>query len=136
MTQQEAFNARRRVSLQQPDYRNKTHLGDYQFVQGYTSGGAQMCVHLTREAWEQQCALVCGPGRLVEDAGVFYYERQLTNDEAPFVPGETVSFCALVGTVVENHGSSGVVDMAGGGERVTLQWTFQGMKVERAPVAL
>lgn len=135
MTQQQAAIAQRRVPLQQPDYRNKTEHGDYQFVTGCTGGGAEMCVHLTHEAWEKHCASKCGPGKLIEEDGVFHYERLLTNDESPFVPGEAVVFCGLVGTVVENHGSGGVVEVPGEG-RVQWHWTFQGEKVERAPVPL
>jgi len=129
VSQQEALNRRRRVTeIQQPDYRNN---GQFQFVTGYTGGGgAEMCVHLTCEEYEQRVRAKLGPGTLVEVDGKFCYDRLLTNDEATFQPGEKVIFCGLTGTVKANHGSGGIVDVDGEG-RVHWHWTFQGEKVER-----
>lgn len=50
------------VPVQQPDYRNN---GKLQFVTGWTAGGAEMCVHLTLEEYEQDLRNQAGPGKLV-----------------------------------------------------------------------
>jgi len=50
------------VKVQQPDYRNN---GKLQFVTGWTGGGAEMCIHLTFEEYEQDLRNQAGPGRLV-----------------------------------------------------------------------
>ena len=47
-----------------PDYRNN---GKYQFVTGYTGGGAEMCAHLTFEEVTKQLANKYGDGELVDD---------------------------------------------------------------------
>lgn len=47
-----------------PDYRN---LGNYQFVTGWTGGGAEMCVHLTFEEISKRLRAKHGDGRLVDD---------------------------------------------------------------------
>ena len=48
----------------QPDYRL---LGRYQFVTGYTGGGAEMCVHLTFVEIAARLRERHGDGRLVDD---------------------------------------------------------------------
>ena len=47
-----------------PDYRN---AGKFQFVTGYTGGGAEMCVHLTFEEVAKRLAKKHGDGELVDD---------------------------------------------------------------------
>lgn len=47
-----------------PDYRN---LGKYQFVTGWTGGGAEMCTHLTFEQVMQRFKAKHGPGKLEDD---------------------------------------------------------------------
>lgn len=47
-----------------------------------------------------------------------------------FAPGDKVEFCDIVGTVVENYGTSGLVDVPGDG-RVEWYWVFQGTPVRR-----
>ena len=67
--------SRRLIRVQQPDYRNKTEHGDYQFVVGYTGGGgAEMCIHLTHEEYVRRIEAKAGPGTLVEEDGVFYWK--------------------------------------------------------------
>lgn len=50
-----------------------------------------------------------------------------------FKPGDRVSFCGEEATVMENHGSQGVVDLGqsrlGGGEFCKWYWEFQGEPV-------
>lgn len=50
------------LKVQQPDYRNN---GMFQFVIGWTGGGAEMCVHLTFEEYEKNIGEKAPPGRLV-----------------------------------------------------------------------
>jgi len=47
-----------------PDYR---HAGKFQFVTGYTGGGAEMCKHLTFDEVAERLANKHGDGELVDD---------------------------------------------------------------------
>ncbi len=47
-----------------PDHRNN---GAFQFVTGYTGGGAEMCVHLRQDEVAERLAKKHGPGELVDD---------------------------------------------------------------------
>lgn len=52
--------------------------------------------------------------------------------EEPFKPGELVEFCGDRATVVENHGSYGIVDQDG--DRFKWYWIFQGEPVKRVRI--
>jgi hypothetical protein len=61
-----------RTKVQQPDHRNN---GQFQFVTGYTGGfGAEACVHLTLEEYKERIQAKLGPGTLIEEKGIFYWE--------------------------------------------------------------
>ena len=47
-----------------PDYRNN---GMFQFVTGYTGGGAVACAHLSRDQIVGRLTIKHGPGELVDD---------------------------------------------------------------------
>lgn len=61
-----------RTFVDRPDYRNN---GQYQFVKGYTGGGAQMCAHLTAEVISERCNNLVGPGTLVDDGENLWWEQ-------------------------------------------------------------
>ena len=52
--------------IERPSYRLN---GSYQFVKGYTGGGAECCAHLTPDEVAKRCIEKVGEGRL-EDDGV------------------------------------------------------------------
>jgi len=58
--------------VQRPDYRNH---GQYQFVTWYTGGGAEACVHLTREQISDRLRDQKGPGILVDDGENLWWEQ-------------------------------------------------------------
>jgi hypothetical protein len=62
-----------RLLIQQPDYRLD---GKLQFVVGYTSFGAQECIHLTLEQLAERCERKAGTGKLIEIDGRFYWETE------------------------------------------------------------
>lgn len=64
------------IKVQQPDYRNDGRL---QFVTGWTGGGAEMCVHLTRKEYADRIEARRGCGTLVEKDGVFYWQPSEEN---------------------------------------------------------
>lgn len=61
----------KRLLVQQPDFR---HNGKLQFIVGYTGGGANACVHLTRHQYASRLRKKAGNGKLVEIDGKFYWE--------------------------------------------------------------
>lgn len=66
-----------------------------------------------------------------EDMEEFRQEHATcTMPDHDFKPGDKVEFCGIEGTVVENYGSSGLVDVPGDG-RVAWYWVFQGTPVRR-----
>lgn len=62
----------RRIILQKPDYRND---GKYQFITGYTGGGAEECVHLTKEQISERASSILGDGRLEDDGSNLYWVK-------------------------------------------------------------
>lgn len=75
-------DARKRHALQRPDGRNN---GQYQFVTGYTGGGAEACVHLTAEQIAERCRQRHGlpPGELVDDGTDLWWEETPTMKPIP-----------------------------------------------------
>lgn len=61
-----------RLPVQRPDYRNN---GKYQFVVGYTGGGAEECVHLDRDEIARRLGERHGPGTLVDDGVDLWWEQ-------------------------------------------------------------
>lgn len=57
--------------LAKPDYRND---GKYQFVVGYTGGGAEECIHLSKEEIEKRMTKKFGKGILVDDGENLFWE--------------------------------------------------------------
>jgi hypothetical protein len=58
--------------IQRPDHRNN---GKYQFVTGYTGGGAEMCVHLGLEEIAERCRAKLGPGTLIDDGIDLWWDQ-------------------------------------------------------------
>jgi len=55
-----------------------------------------------------------------------------TNAQEPFKPGETIDFCDDHYVVESNHGNSGTVREAGGGQRISpFYWKFDGADCRR-----
>lgn len=54
----------RRERIQRPSYRLN---GQYQFVVGYTGGGAEECVHLTMQEITERAIAKLGPGSVADD---------------------------------------------------------------------
>ena len=52
------------ILVEKPDYRLN---GKYQFIKGWTGGGAAMCLHLTKEEIIERLTTILGPGELVDD---------------------------------------------------------------------
>jgi hypothetical protein len=86
--------------------------------------------------------LVCGNCGVIErfQSGlVGEFENQLSTfrgahaacPRPTFKPGDRVSFCGDEAVVVENHGTSGIVEVGTGRikERMTWYWEFQGEPV-------
>jgi hypothetical protein len=71
-----------RHPIERPEYRNN---GEYQFVKGYTGGGAEMCVHLNRDQISSRCEQKLGPGTLVDDGVDLWWEQP--SPDAPGGPG-------------------------------------------------
>ena len=74
-----------------PDYRNN---GMFQFITGYTGGGAVACAHLTRaeiveRLWEKH-----GPGELVDD-GTDLIWMQAGEIATPALAAESLECSAL-----------------------------------------
>jgi hypothetical protein len=69
-----------RLPVQRPDYRNN---GKYQFVMGYTAGGAEECVHLTRDEICGRLTTRAGPGVLVDDGVDLWWETATGPRESP-----------------------------------------------------
>lgn len=61
-----------RHAVERPNHR---HDGKYQFVKGYTAGGAEMCVHLTTEEISKRLRAKVGPGTLVDDGIDLWWEQ-------------------------------------------------------------
>lgn len=70
-----------RTQLQTPDHRNN---GAYQFVTGWTGGGAEMCVHLTAADIAERVCKKLGFGRLVDDGVHLWWEQDYEGWEADF----------------------------------------------------
>ncbi len=67
-----------RLRLERPDHRNN---GKYQFVKGWTGGGAEACVHLTSEEIAERCARMVGPGTLEDDGiDLWWVKTKLTSE--------------------------------------------------------
>lgn len=69
--------------VQKPDYRNN---GQYQFVTGWTGGGAEECVHLSRGEIATRLTRDHGAGYLEDDSVDLWWcqedgTRQLFEDE-------------------------------------------------------
>lgn len=75
----------------QPDYRN---LGKYQFVTGYTGGGAEKCVHLTFAEIAARLRERHGDGRLVDD-GTDLIWMQPAGIEIPKLADESLTCSSL-----------------------------------------
>jgi hypothetical protein len=58
--------------IERPGHRNH---GEYQFVKGYTGGGAEECVHLSAEQVAQRCRDKVGAGRLIDDGLDLWWEQ-------------------------------------------------------------
>jgi hypothetical protein len=58
--------------IQRPDHRNN---GKYQFVTGYTGGGAEACVHLSPDEVAARCREQRGPGTLVDDGTDLWWDQ-------------------------------------------------------------
>lgn len=59
----------RRISLGRPDHRLN---GKFQFVVGWTGGGAEECKHLTKEQIETFATGAHGPGKLIDDGELWW----------------------------------------------------------------
>lgn len=60
-----------KLKIQKPDYRNN---GKYQFVTGYTGGGAEACVHLSAEEIAERMTAQAGSGKLLDDGVNLWWE--------------------------------------------------------------
>jgi hypothetical protein len=74
-----------------PDYRNN---GAFQFVTGYTGGGAEMCVHLRRDEIAEKLAKEYGPGELV-DNGTYLSWLQDEDIAVPALADESMECSSL-----------------------------------------
>lgn len=54
-------------AIPRPDHRNITKFGIYQFVVGWTGGGAEMCQHYSKAEIEEGQRSLHGKGVLVDD---------------------------------------------------------------------
>jgi hypothetical protein len=66
------INGRVMVALETPDNRLN---GQYQFVKGWTGGGAEMCAHMTPDEYKLRVREKLGDGELVEHEGKFYWHQ-------------------------------------------------------------
>lgn len=71
-----------RRPVEQPSYRNN---GEYQFVVGYTGGGAEECVHLSAVEITRRLTESAGPGKLIDDGVDLWWELDHVEDEAGLI---------------------------------------------------
>lgn len=74
-----------------PDYRN---LGKYQFITGYTGGGAEMCIHLIFDEVVTRLRANHGDGRLI-DGGTDLIWMQPTEIGIPKLAEESLTCSSL-----------------------------------------
>lgn len=60
-----------RHPVETPSGRN---LGKYQFITGYTGGGAEMCAHLSADEVCARLVEKLGPGELIDDGIDLWWE--------------------------------------------------------------
>lgn len=58
--------------IERPDYRND---GKYQYVRGWTGGGAEVCDHLSAEDIGKQMEAKLGPGKFVDDGDDLWWDQ-------------------------------------------------------------
>lgn len=71
-----------KLSVEKPSYRNN---GKYQFVKGWTPGGAEMCAHLSFDEIAEQLKAQAGPGKLIDDGENLWWELDQVAEEAGLI---------------------------------------------------